>query len=88
MPSFPQPIVFQVACTVIAVVARSPRAIGDEVGTSCGNSFPTEVGLPIEAVFVWMAVTYGTTIVFEIMKLWQASGRVAKDAFLGAAFKS
>jgi hypothetical protein len=45
-------------------------------------------GLPIEAVFVWMAVTYGTTIVFEIMKLWQASGRVAKDAFLGAAFKS
>jgi hypothetical protein len=42
-------------------------------------------GLPIEAVFVWMAVTYGTTIVFEIMKLWQASGRVAKEAFLGSS---
>jgi hypothetical protein len=41
-------------------------------------------GLPIEAALVWMAVTYGTTIVFEVMKLWQASGRSAKDAFLGS----
>jgi hypothetical protein len=39
--------------------------------------------LPIEEVFVWIAVTYATTIVFEILKLWQASGRRAKDAFLG-----
>jgi hypothetical protein len=39
--------------------------------------------LPIEAVCVWIAVTYGTVIVFEIFKLWQASGRTAKDAFLG-----
>jgi len=39
--------------------------------------------LPIEAVFVWIAVTYTTTIVFEIVKLWQASGRKAKHAFLG-----
>jgi hypothetical protein len=39
--------------------------------------------LPIEAVCVWIAVTYGTVIVFEIFKLWQASGRKAKDAFLG-----
>jgi hypothetical protein len=45
-------------------------------------------GLPIEAAFVWMAVTYGTTIVFEILKLWQASGKVAKEAFLGSGFKS
>jgi hypothetical protein len=41
-------------------------------------------GLPIEAVFVWMAVTYGTTIVFEVMKLWQASGKIAREAFLGS----
>ena len=41
-------------------------------------------GLPIEAVTVWIAVTYGTTIVFEIVKLWQASGKPARHAFLGA----
>ena len=40
-------------------------------------------GLPIEAVVVWMAVTYGTTIVYSVMKVWQASGRSAKSAFLG-----
>ena len=40
-------------------------------------------GLPIEAVMVWIAVTYGTTIVYEIIKVWQASGRSAKSAFLG-----
>ena len=39
--------------------------------------------LPIEAVCVWIAVTYATVIVFEIVKLWQASGRPVKDAFLG-----
>jgi hypothetical protein len=39
--------------------------------------------LPIEAVCVWIAVTYGTVIVFEIFKLWHASGRAAKDAFWG-----
>ena len=40
-------------------------------------------GLPIEAVMVWIAVTYGTTIVFEIVKAWQASGKSAKSSFLG-----
>jgi hypothetical protein len=40
-------------------------------------------GLPIEAVCLWIAVTYATTIVFEIVKLWQASERSAKHAFLG-----
>ncbi len=39
--------------------------------------------LPIEAVFVWLAVAYGTVILFETVKLWQASGRSAKEAFLG-----
>jgi hypothetical protein len=42
--------------------------------------------LPIEAVCVWIAVAYATATVFEIVKLWQASERPAKDAFLG--FKS
>jgi len=40
-------------------------------------------GLPIEAVLVWLAVTYGTVILFEVVKIWQASGRGAKEAFLG-----
>lgn len=40
-------------------------------------------GLPIEAVVVWIAVTYATTIVYEIVKAWQASGKDAKHAFLG-----
>lgn len=39
--------------------------------------------LPIEAVFVWLAVTYGTVILFEAVKIWQASGRRAREIFLG-----
>jgi hypothetical protein len=40
-------------------------------------------GLPIEAVSVWIAVTYATVTVFEIVKLWHASEKPAKAAFLG-----
>ncbi len=40
-------------------------------------------GLPIEAVFVWVAVTYLTVIVYEVVRCWQASGRTARHAFLG-----
>ena len=39
--------------------------------------------LPIEEVCLWIAVSYATVIVFEIFKLWQASGGKAKHAFLG-----
>jgi hypothetical protein len=39
--------------------------------------------LPIEAVCVWIAVTYETVIVYEIVKRWQSSGRRARHAFLG-----
>lgn len=42
-------------------------------------------GLPIEAVTVWIAVTYGTTIVYEVLKVWLASGKSARQAFLGKA---
>jgi hypothetical protein len=41
-------------------------------------------GLPIEAVSVWIAVTYATAILFEIVKLWQASERTAREMFFGA----
>ncbi|HYM78399.1 MAG TPA: hypothetical protein VE377_20665 [Candidatus Dormibacteraeota bacterium] len=40
--------------------------------------------LPVEAVLVWLAVTYGTVILFEAVKIWQASGRKAKEVFLGS----
>ena len=40
-------------------------------------------GLPIEAVFVWLAVTYMTVIVYEVVKRWKASGRRFRHAFLG-----
>jgi len=39
--------------------------------------------LPIEAVCVWIAVTYETAIVYEIIRRWQSSGRHARHAFLG-----
>jgi hypothetical protein len=48
-----------------------------------GISIGAWAGLPIEAVLVWIAVTYGTTIVYEIIKVWQASGKSAKSAFFG-----
>jgi len=40
--------------------------------------------LPIEEVGVWIAVSYATVIVFEVVKIWQASGRRAKESFLGS----
>jgi hypothetical protein len=40
--------------------------------------------LPIEAVCVWIAVSYATVIVYEILKLWLASGRKARECFLGS----
>ena len=42
-------------------------------------------GLPIEAVGVWIAVTYATTILFEVIKLWHASEKGWKEAFTGVA---
>ena len=34
-------------------------------------------------LIVWMAVTYATVIVFEVVKLWQASEKPIRHAFLG-----
>lgn len=56
---------------------------GYQPGQMMGLFVGAWAGLPIEAITVWIAVTYATTIVFEIVKLWQASGRTARDAFLG-----
>jgi hypothetical protein len=39
--------------------------------------------LPIEAVFVWIAVSYQTAMVYEVIRRWQSSGKTARCAFLG-----
>jgi hypothetical protein len=39
--------------------------------------------LPIEEICVWIAVSYATAIVFEVVKVWLASERPARDALLG-----
>ncbi|HEY6542424.1 MAG TPA: hypothetical protein VIZ18_15880 [Ktedonobacteraceae bacterium] len=41
--------------------------------------------LPIEEVCVWIAVTYATAIVFEVVKVWLASERSVRHALLGAS---
>src|SRR5262245_32862195 len=40
-------------------------------------------GLPIEAVFVWFAVTFTTVITYEVIKIWKALGTRALKAFFG-----
>ena len=55
---------------------QSPAMVGISV-TAWSN-------LPIEAACVWMAVGYGTVIIFEIVKLWQASQRSTRETFFGA----
>lgn len=40
-------------------------------------------GLPIEEPLVWMAVSYTTVIVYEVIKIWLALGVGAKQAFFG-----
>jgi hypothetical protein len=39
--------------------------------------------LPIEEVCLWIAVSYATAIVFEVVKLWKASDLPMKEALLG-----
>ena len=39
--------------------------------------------LPVEAVFVWISVTYMTVLVYETIRCWHASGKRARHAFFG-----
>jgi lycopene cyclase domain-containing protein len=39
--------------------------------------------LPIEEVFVWVAVTYATVIVYENVRRWQSSGKSIGQALFG-----
>lgn len=54
---------------------RSEALVGIKVGAWHG--------LPIEGVLVWLAVSYTTVIVYEVIKIWQALGRSAWDSFFG-----
>src|SRR6266545_6189385 len=40
-------------------------------------------GLPLEAVCVWLAVTFTTVIIYEVIKIWKALGTRALEAFFG-----
>lgn len=39
--------------------------------------------LPLEAVFVWLAVTYTTVILYEVVTIWLASGKRLSDVLFG-----
>jgi hypothetical protein len=56
---------------------------GYRPGQMIGLSIGAWSGLPIEAVCVWIAVTYMTIIIFEVIKLWNASQKPLTQAFLG-----
>lgn len=43
--------------------------------------------LPIEAVIVWLMVTFTTVIIYEVFKIWLNSNKKVKQAFFGIAEK-
>lgn len=45
-------------------------------------------GLPVEAVCVWLAVSFTTVIIYEVIKIWQALGTSAGEAFFGKSSKA
>jgi hypothetical protein len=54
---------------------RPPAMIGLDVGAWSN--------LPVEAVCVWLAVTFTTVITYEVIKIWKALGTKALEAFFG-----
>ncbi len=50
-----------------------------------GISIGAWSGLPLEAVCVWLAVTFATVITYEVMKVWHATGKKAREAFFGVS---
>ncbi len=47
------------------------------IGLNIGAWF----SLPMEEPCVWMAVSFTTIIVYEVIKIWKALGTRAKEAF-------
>ncbi|MDR3774162.1 MAG: hypothetical protein P4L26_12480 [Terracidiphilus sp.] len=56
---------------------------GFQDGAMIGVRIAAWSRLPIEEVCVWLAVTYATVIVYEIVRRWQASGKRIKHALMG-----
>lgn len=56
---------------------------GYQPGEMMGIFITAWGGLPIEAVCVWIAVSFQTVMVYEVVRRWKASGRKARHAFLG-----
>ena len=52
-------------------------------GILMGLSIGAWSGLPIEAVCVWLAVSFTTIITYEVIKIWKALGTRALEAFFG-----
>lgn len=51
--------------------------------TMMGLSIGAWSGLPVEAVCVWLAVSFTTVITYEVLKIWKALGTGALEAFFG-----
>jgi hypothetical protein len=56
---------------------------GFQHGQMVGIYITAWSGLPIEEVCLWIAVTYATVIVYEVVRRWKSSGRRARHAFFG-----
>ena len=56
---------------------------GYKKGALIGINVGAWSNLPIEAVCVWLVVTFTTVITYEVIKIWQAMGTKAPEAFLG-----
>jgi hypothetical protein len=51
--------------------------------TMLGLAIGAWSGTPVEAVCVWFAVSFTTVITYEVIKIWQALGKSALEAFFG-----
>jgi hypothetical protein len=56
---------------------------GYRAATMLGLTIGAWAQLPIEAVCVWLAVSFTTVISYEVVKIWLATGKRALEAFFG-----
>jgi hypothetical protein len=56
---------------------------GYRPSTMMGLAIGAWRGLPVEAVCVWLVVSFTTVIIYEVIKIWQALGTSALQAFFG-----
>lgn len=56
---------------------------GYQADTMMGLFITAWSDLPVEAVFVWLAVSYTTVILYEVVTIWQASGKSLRELLFG-----